>query len=60
MVWSSLDLELLYRPSPSFFFINGCLVTMVDQMSSLGLILDSKLTFESHVISVAESASRRI
>ena len=41
-------------------FANDCLIRMVDQLSILDLIKDSKLTFESHIRSVFVSASRRI
>ena len=47
---------------PSFpdFVIGGNVVKMVNQLKILGVVVDSKLLFESHVRSVAASASRRI
>jgi len=42
------------------FVIDGVAVEMVSELKVLGVILDSKLTFEKHVRSVAASASRRV
>ena len=44
---------------PDLFF-GGNIVKMVGELKILGAVLDSKLTFESHVRSVVASASRRI
>ena len=41
-------------------FVGGSIVKMVGELKISGVVLDSKLTFESHVRSVAASASRRI
>ena len=41
-------------------FVGGSIVKMVGERKISGVVLDSKLTFESHVRSVAASASRRI
>ena len=36
------------------------IVKMVGELKILGLVIDSKMTFQSHVRIVAESAARRI
>ena len=41
-------------------FVGGSIVKMLGELTILGIVLDSNVTFESHVRSVAASASRRI
>ena len=41
-------------------FVGGSIVKMVGELKILGVAMDSKLTFESHVRSEAASESRRI
>ena len=41
-------------------FVGGSIVKMVGKLEILGVVMDSKLTFESHVRSVAASASHCI
>ena len=47
---------------PTFLdlFVSGCIAKIVRELEILGNLIDSKLTFESHVRSVVASASHRI
>lgn len=48
--------------APSFpdFVIGGSAIMLVNELKILGVVIDSKLTFESHVRGIAAAASRRV
>ena len=54
-----ISISLTAWPTFPDLLVGGSIVKMVGELKILGVVIDSKLTFESHVRSVAATVCRR-
>ena len=63
ILWGNTKMLIFRKPMRKVKLavdVSGCQVEQVDEFRLLGVILDNKLTFVSHITSVLSSCARRL